>query len=224
MPLLHARPFPFIVFHVIWGRHQKDKKGMYQPGQTPPTQLFSHYLNQLWHPWPDLARCQRATGAKVCSVIHVPSFLPAACFFSLRWIRWGGKWEWRWRFLPKPKGRVAEYHKGIRMVSRSLSVNTQRSMKTRHCGRTCQRKKRQRDISIGASQTALKYTTKSMSFWVSAETRFTISPTVKVLLAELFITKDWIDDKRDKDTYPLNKIKNKYPLLLIPKGKLVLCI
>lgn len=61
---------------------------------------------------------------------------------------------------------------------------------------TCQRKKRQRAISMGASQTALKYTTKSMSFWVSADTRFTISPTVQVLLAALFITKDWDDNKR----------------------------
>lgn len=56
---------------------------------------------------------------------------------------------------------------------------------------TCQRKKRQRAISIGASHTALKYTTKSISFWVSADTRFTISPTVHVLLAELLITSDW---------------------------------
>lgn len=66
---------------------------------------------------------------------------------------------------------------------------------------TCQRKKRQRAISMGANHTALKYTTKSMSFWVSAETRLTISPTVQVLLAELFITKDWIDDKTDKDIF-----------------------
>lgn len=56
---------------------------------------------------------------------------------------------------------------------------------------TCQRKKRQRAISMGASHTALKYTTKSMSFWVSAETRFTISPTVHVLRAALFITRDY---------------------------------
>lgn len=61
---------------------------------------------------------------------------------------------------------------------------------------TCQRKKRQRAISMGASQTALKYTTKSMSFCVSAETRFTISPTVHVLLAALFITNDWIQNKK----------------------------
>lgn len=56
---------------------------------------------------------------------------------------------------------------------------------------TCQRKKRQRAISMGASHTALKYTTKSMSFWVSAETRFTISPTVHFLRAALFITRDY---------------------------------
>lgn len=86
---------------------------------------------------------------------------------------------------------------------------------------TCQRKKRQRAISMGASQTALKYTTKSMSFWVSAETRFTISPTVQVLLAALFITNDCIQNKKEKKNlqcnYTINIHKNSHHHLFKPE-------
>lgn len=96
-----ANPFPVIVFWTHYmGQTSKGQERMQHPCQTP-TQRFSHYLNQLWCSLTCHARC-----FGYC-VLHTWGLLPAACFFSLQWIRWAEKSEWQWQSLPERTGQDA---------------------------------------------------------------------------------------------------------------------
>lgn len=134
--------------------------------------------------------------------------VPGVCFSSLQWIHSEGRWRSRWRcplelmvldaeirhvlFISLGKlKQLLNQCQFILIFTRMEIVYWVKWKYTNMCALTCQRKKRQSVTSMGASHTALKYTTKSISFWVSAETRLTISPTVHVLRAALFTTRDW---------------------------------
>lgn len=204
----YCPPFPVIVFQACYmDQTSKGQGRMHHPGQTP-TQLFSHYLNQLWYPWPDVPDVW-TTGTKVWRIPVTAFTCSLLLFFAMNPL--SGKMRMTVAIPARADGPSCwEKEKGYDCFKFffffSYSVGPHLCMNWMLCKNTafqhtCQRKKRQSAISIGASHTALKYTTKSMSFWVSAETRFTISPTVQVLLAELFITKDWIANKRDRVVY-----------------------
>ncbi|KAJ8344974.1 hypothetical protein SKAU_G00291670, partial [Synaphobranchus kaupii] len=87
---------------------------------------------------------------------------------------------------------ICDYSKPFLMkaVSRIKAWNSH-ATGCRKWRRSLTRKKKQRAISMGATHTALKYTTKSISFCVSADTRFTTSPTVHAWRAALVSTNDW---------------------------------
>lgn len=78
----YCPPFPLIVFQTCYMRQtSKGQERMYHPGQTP-TRLFSHYLNQLWHPWPNMPDV-RATGVKVWRIPVTAFTCSLLLFFAM---------------------------------------------------------------------------------------------------------------------------------------------
>lgn len=62
----YCHPFPSLSFkHVIWDGHQKDKGECSIQAKTP-TWLFSHYLNQLRHPRPNMPDVRNEKSENSC--------------------------------------------------------------------------------------------------------------------------------------------------------------
>lgn len=106
---------------------------MYHPGQTP-TRLFSHYLNQLRHPWPNTPDVS-ATGAKALKDSWDGRYLQLAPFLCDESVEWKNEDDsgnscqsWRAKMLNKRKDRIA--------LKRPLR-KPHLCMNGRHCKQKC---------------------------------------------------------------------------------------